>query len=234
MTSDGDFLSGNFAGASAERAKSVLEEGWHRWRELADTRGYKEEPVPREPLDLTLGDPVSEGGLKLEVAVRDLPRGDDTKPGRLEWQQCAYNLNWLDLSPEEARSLVTSSNRKQSVPTAVFDKLARRTLKDSVRGQCGDWHEGALWEGQLDVQCTDHQSRELTIRLTGFAKLSESDRAYECQLYGKARYDTDRNRFTHFELVAAGQRSGRDEFNFRQDDLGPAPKGVAMVMHSTQ
>jgi hypothetical protein len=112
----------------------------------------------------------------------------------------------------------------------VFQKIACQTLKDSVRGQCGNWDEGALYEGELVVQCMD-QLRQRTIRLTGFAKLSQSGRSYECQLYGTARYDTDRKQFTQFELVAAGQRSGRDEFNFRQDDLGPAPMGVALVMH---
>lgn len=31
--------------------------------------------------------------------------------------------------------------------------------------------------------------------------------------------------------VAAGQRSGRDPFNFRADDPGPAPMGVAFTLH---
>jgi hypothetical protein len=80
------------------------------------------------------------------------------------------------------------------------------------------------------VQCIDRTSKELTMRVTGFAKFSQPGRAYECQLYGKAQYDSIGSRFVSFELVAVGQRSGGDEFNFRQDDLGLAPMGVAFVM----
>jgi hypothetical protein len=231
MTADGDYLSGHFARVSREAAVSILGEGWQRWERLARQRGYQSKPVPQTALDPALGKPLPPGGLKLEAAVRDLPRGQDAKPGRQEWQRCAYNLNWIDLTPEEARSFVTAEMQKQPVPAAVLERLTLKTLKDAVRGQCSDWQNGALKEGQLDTQCIRQEADRLTMRLTGFARLEQSGRAYACRFHGKVVYDTRSRRFLAFELVAAGQRSGRDQFNFREDDPGPAPMGVAYTLY---
>ena len=117
------------------------------------------------------------------------------------------------------------------MPTGVLEKLALETLKDSVRGQCSDWKKGALKEGELETECIEKERERLTMRLTGFARLEQQGRAYDCRLHGKAVYDERQGRFLLFELVAAGQRSGSDEFNFRSDDLGPAPMGVAYILH---
>ena len=231
MTPDGEYLSGVFAGRLKEHAKRVLEEGWDRWRVLAQRRGYRPKKLPREPFDVALGDLIQPGGLKLEVAVRDLPRGDDSKPGHMEWHRHAYNLNWLDLTMDEAEEFVTASDQKQRVPSAVLEKLALRTLKDSVRGQCKNWEQGALREGELFSECIKREPHSLTMRLTGFANLEQSGRAYSCRLHGLATYHSEHKRFTNFEIVAVGQRSGTAKANFRQDDPGPAPMGVALVMH---
>jgi hypothetical protein len=231
MSAQGDFLSGCFACASRDRARHTLDEGWRRWEQLAQTRGYQSKPVPRTRLDYTLGKPPAPGGIKLEAAVRDLPRGDDKKPGRTEAQRCAYNLNWIDLTGEEARSLVTESKEVQPVAARVLEKLALKSLKDAVRGQCSEWHKDALKEGRLHTQCIEHEPDRLTMRLTGFARLEQAGRAYACRMHGKVVYDTRARRFLGCELVAVGQRSGRDQFNFRDDDLGPAPMGVAYTLY---
>jgi hypothetical protein len=228
MSAEGDYLSGCFACASRERAGHAIEEGWRRWQQLAKTRGYQAKAVPQTPLDYTLG--KSANGIKLEVAVRDLPRGDDLKPGRTETQRCAFNLNWAELTPEEARSFVTTSKEKQAIPAAILERLALTTLKDAVRGQCGEWRKDALKASELHTQCIDEQPDRQTMRLSGFAKLEQSQRAYSCQLHGKVVYDTRSQRVVAFELVAAGQRRGRDQFNFRDDDPGPAPMGVAYML----
>jgi hypothetical protein len=165
------------------------------------------------------------------VAVRDLPRGEDARPGREEWQRAAFNLNWIDVAPEEARAFITEATEKQPVPAALLERLARKTLKDAVRGQCSDWTKGALKDGRLATQCVKREAGRLTLRLTGFARLEQPGRAYACRLHGTAVYDTRDRRFLAFEMVAAGQRGGRDQFNFRQDYLGPAPMGVAYTLH---
>ena len=67
----------------------------------------------------------------------------------MEWQQCAYKLNWLDFTPAEAASLVAARADWQRVPAAILKKLALRTLKDSVYGECADWLDGTLRQGEL-------------------------------------------------------------------------------------
>jgi hypothetical protein len=230
MSGDGDFLSGCFACASRDRAKRTIEDGWERWEQLVKTRGYQAKPVPQTPLDHTLAKSATKGHLNLEGAVRDLPRAEGAKPGRTEGQRFAYNLSWVDLTPDEARSFVTEAPEVQTVPAAILEKLALKTLKDAVRGQCSDWRKDALKEGQLHTQCIQRKPDRLTMRLTGFAKLEQPGRAYSCQLHGKVVYDTRTRHFLVFELVAAGQRSGKDQFNFRDDDPGPAPMGVAYLL----
>ena len=231
MTAEGDFLSGYFAAAPRDRARRVIEEGWARWSRVAEERGYRSRPVPKVPIDSVPGQPAPAGGLKLEVVVRDLPRGEETHPGSEEWHRRAFNLNWIDFTASEARSFVTTERSQRQVPAGVLEKLATETLKDSVRGQCGDWKKGALKEGELETECIDKEGERLTMRLTGFARLEQRGRAYDCRLHGKAVYDERQGRFLRFELVAAGQRSGSDEFNFRAKDLGPAPMGVAYILH---
>ena len=106
-----------------------------------------------------------------------------------------------------------------------------KALKDAVRGQCSDWKPVDLREGRLDTECVRREADRVTVRLTGVVRLEGSGRAYSAALHGRAVYDTRARRFVAFELVAAGQRSGRDQFNFRTDDPGPAPMGVAFTPH---
>ena len=231
MTADGDYLSGYFARASRDKAKRAIEDGWTRWERISKDRGYRSKPVPQDPLDHTLGKPVSPGGLKLEVAVRDLPRSRDPKPTRGDATSERFNLNWIDFTTEEAQAFVTDRAEKKPVPVAIVEKLAIKTLKDAVRGQCSDWRPGDLREGRLETERVKQEADRWTLRLTGSVDLRGSTREFSCRLHGTAVYDARDRRFLAFELVAAGQRSGRDQFNFRNDDPGPAPMGVAYVLH---
>ena len=105
MTAEGEFLSGYFAWAFRDRAKRVIEEGWNRFEQLAKQKNLNPAPVPINRLDHTLGESLETGGLKLEVAVRDLPRGDVQRPGTNAFRRDAYNLSWIDLSASEVASL---------------------------------------------------------------------------------------------------------------------------------
>ena len=54
------------------------------------------------------------------------------------------------------------------------------------------------------------------------------------KLVGRARYDIESSRFTHFELVALGTRWGGTQYNGRADDLDPAPMGVAFTISKSK
>lgn len=227
MTAEGEYLSGFFAWAFPDRAKRVIEQGWNRYVQIAREKHWKPLPVPEAALSHTMGKPVAVGGVKLQIAVRDLPRGVVNRPGRREWEQCAYNLKWLDLTREEARSFVTSEKTPQAVPRRILEKMSLTVLKDCARGQCTDWPKGALRQGRLTVERIRAQGGTWTMAIRGFVVLATQSRSYAPEIYGECDYDAIRKRFTRFELMACGQRTGRTQFNFRKDDLGPAPLGVA-------
>jgi hypothetical protein len=231
ITAEGDFLSGYFAWAFRARAKGVIEQGWDRFEQLARQRNWEPQPVPKNRLDNTMGKPVAPGGMKLEVAVRDLPRDSAEHPGRDVFQRSAHNLNWVDFTAAQAAAFVTESEERQQVPLGAWQHLALHKLKDAVRGQCSDWKPPALRRSELFTQLAKQEGAELTLRITGDVSLRESGRSFTCQLHGLAVYDRSTRQFSQFNLVAAGQRSGRTQFNFRQDDGGPAPLGVAFSLH---
>ena len=228
MTPDGDYLSGYFAWAFKNRALGVIENGWSQFERIASQRGWSPQPVPTNSLNHTLGKPVESGGLKLEVAVRDLPRGRDMRPGANAFQRAAYNVSWVDFTATEARQFVTEETDKQKLPQSMLDKLSE-TLKDCVRGQASDWKKGQR-DGEILTQCIQNDSTSLVMRITGYADLSKTRNAYACQIHGTASFDKRRQKFTDFRLVASGQRSGKYGANDRQNDLGPAPMGVAYSM----
>ena len=226
MTADGEFLSGYFAWAFRNRAHNVIAQGWNRFEQLAEQNNWNPQPVPTDKLDHTLGARAAGGNIKLEVAVRDLPRGNVLRPGRNAFQRDAYNLSWIDLSPSDVESIVTESSEQQRVPQSVLLKLST-ALKDCVRGQCGDWNQRSQREGQLFTQNIGSEGDRLTMRITGRGDFSGDGRAYNCQLHGRAVFDKSSRRLSELTIVASGQRRGKAGANDRGSDPGPAPMGVA-------
>ncbi len=201
-----------------------------KWKQVLAKRKLVPKPIPASTIERALGSAIEEGGLKLEVTVRDLPRGDDKNPGEYFWERGAFNLNWLDLTSDEAKSFVTTEAERQPVSRLVMEKIALRTLKDSVRGQLKNWNDGAIQSGELTKRCIAATDERLELRFEGSVHLRQDGRQYVCQLFGRATFDRQERRFQQFELCASGQRSGKGEFNARDNDLGPAPMGVALVM----
>ena len=231
MTADGDYLSGYFAWAFKDRAKGVIEGGWRRYQELARTRGWNPRPVPKDRLVQTLGKPVDRGGLKLEAAIRDLPRDNVLHPGRNEFERCAHNAKWIDLTPQQAAAFVTESETPRTIPRSAWQGLSQHALKDCARGQCGDWKPEHIRSGELFTRLIDREGDRLTVRISGDIRLEGDGRSYTPKLHGRAVYDQQAREFVSFQLVAAGQRTGRAGANARQYDMGPAPLGVAFELH---
>ena len=230
MLADGTYLSGRFARQSNGVAREALTSGLANYKRIASQRGYKPEPVPTDKLELYGGDPLRRGGLKLEVAYRDFPRGDQKRPG--DWYfENPYNLGWHDLTPAEAKSFITTSRKPQALPDPVFQKFACKTLKDAVRGQMRDWKPNEIKQGALFTQLVGEKGSVKTFKLTGKVDFALGDLTFAPTLHGTASYDTGRGEFTDFRLVAAGQRTGKAGANGRATDLGPAPMGVGFKLY---
>jgi len=230
MTADGGYLSGKFARQSNGVARDTLTRGLAKWKNVASQKGYDPKPVPTNKLELFGGDPLQKGGLKLEVGYRDLPRGDVERPGDSRFPN-PYNLGWYDLTPAEAKAFLTDSRKAIAIPDRVFQKLAKERLKDAVRGQMGDWKDGAIKGGSLTTQLVSTSGNKKTYRLGGSAEIGVGDRSFSPKFHGTATFDSAKGEFTDFRLIAAGQRTGKGGANGRETDLGPAPMAIALTLY---
>jgi hypothetical protein len=71
----------------------------------------------------------------------------------------------------------------------------------------------------------------LTLRLDGEFLAQEGGRSFDGKLHGKAVYDTRMNRFTLFELVAVGVRTGgTGQANFRMAGEGASALGISFIL----
>ena len=61
-----------------------------------------------------------------------------------------------------------------------------------------------------------------------------SDTGFAARLEGEAEWDAGAGRFTRFDLLATGPRWGTNQYNNRQDDLGPAPLGIAFQLAGSE
>lgn len=229
MSPTGGYLGGQFGIASKKQATELMTAALEKWK----ASGAAMRPVPSNHMTLFGGKDPQPGALKLELAYRDLPRGEINRPSTA-YIQNPYNLGWFDLSAKEARAFITESQEPQPIPQALFQKLATRTLKDAVRGQMGAWDDGALKDGNLTTRRVSQDGTRTTYQFRGSAQLAEDVRSYEAQLHGRAVYDKSNKTFVVFELVAVGQRSGKGGANGRENDLGPAPMGVAFRLFPPQ
>lgn len=233
MTADGDYLSGSFARTSNGQARELVNSGWQRFEQLARQRGWSPQPIPTNRFELTMGKPTQPGGIKLAVTSRDLPRGNDRRPGTAEWERAAYNLNWIDFTPNEARTLLTDRRDRVAVPRSLLQRLTQETIRDNVRGQCS-WKKGAFREGELFTQLIQSNGAVKTVRLSGYAIVSEGGRVIGAELHGQADFNSNSGEFTRFDLIASGQRQGAAAANARQHDPGPAPIGFAYSLHRSR
>ena len=229
MTMDGGYLSGGAGRQSNANARALLQEGWREWEQKQKT-GSEGKPVPNNQLPIYGGEELTPGALKLRVAYRDLPRGKVERPGNAQFPN-PYNLGWVDFTAKEAISLLPADGNKKVVPEKLFRKLALEKLKDAVRGQMRGWRDEDLKGGSLSLEKVSEADQVNSYRLVGSAELRRGGLSFSPTLFGSAAFDTRKQVFTEFRLIAVGQRSGKGSANGRETDLGPAPMGVCFELY---
>jgi hypothetical protein len=205
-------------------------------------KGYRPQPIPRVPTDVTWADRAAQAGLLLQVNSRDLPRRPGGPEGRrfyevenpnatwLDFRKWAWNQDWFELSKDEARALLPSDGRATKVADPVVRRLVRDHLVDNVRGQVQNWEDRHIQAASLSAERVSLQGKVERIQYRGQAKAGDGAKAWEGSLLGLATFDHAKGRFTKFELLATGMRRGRCTFNNRQDDEGPAPMAVSFII----
>jgi hypothetical protein len=189
-----------------------------------------------------------EGGLILELFVRDLPR--KTGPVAPEFA-AMWNRDFAWFTREEVRSMIPerrTPGERHRVPDKLVRRLARLHLLDSVRG-VNDAHpfEGQHVEkAEMIMDVVKLEGDVLSLRIEGATRAvepplaaargsgrpDEKERGYEARLVGRATVDVRQSKFTSFALVAIGPRWGGRGYahSMRQGDLEPQPMGFALRM----
>ena len=222
----------------AEMLRTALD----RWRAGYDHGG----PAPAQLVGTRADDSgYPADGLVLQVVARDLPRAVDTRPD--DWRKIAWNVDYAWFTGDEARALVPEPRAvgaRRAAPWPVVRRLARFHLRDFVRGEPFAWPEEAIRHGELWAEIAEVAGTRVRLVLSGAVRLETEARwvrpedgeerryaaGFDGTLGGEATWDDARGAFTVFEVVAAGQRWGANQYNNREDDLGPQPLGIALLL----
>ena len=239
MTADGEVLGAHFGRHGKEQTVALLTEALKTWNELAAKKGLKPQAIPGRAKSrfAAHGVPARAGGtaganavLTLQVNSRDLPRADGKFAGPPEYRT-AWNQNWLDFTAPEAAGFLPKDGARTHVPAALFGRIAREMLVDNVRGQTGSWPDAAIRKAVLTTETVSTQGDLMTLRFEGEFHGEEPGRSFACKLHGKAVYNTRTQRFTLFELAAAGTRTGGvGQANFRTHGEGASALGISFII----
>jgi hypothetical protein len=247
FTADGTVLAAANS-REPQRMIELLQQALQRWSVLSGDGALAAGGAGPGTYTPAQPDRYPEDGLVLRQAARDLPREVDTRPD--DWRKRAWNLDYVWITAPEAAALVPPARRigaTGEAPAAVVRRLARFHLRDFVRGEPSVWPESAIRAARLTSEVVDVAGERVRLVLRGEVRLRSvarwtrpedaEDRVSDCgidaTLYGEAEWDGASGRFVAFDLLAAGPRWGTNQYNNRQDDLGPAPLGIAFELAGT-
>ncbi len=232
---DGTFLA-SVNSTDPERMAGMMREALDRFAR-PDALGA---PSPAQLVETRSPDEgYPEDGLVLVATVRDLPRPADQPPADDKW-----NLDYVWMRRDEARALVPEPvevGARREWPKPVVRRLARFHLRDYVRGEPFNWPDEAIRHAEIASEIVAIDGDTVQLALAGAVRLEAEvewvapedgetkryDNGFVVELRGEATWDRAREAFTAFELVAAGERWGTNQYNFRYNDLGPAPIGIS-------
>ncbi len=241
FSAEGRFL-GSINTRDPARMAEMLRSALDRWRSAEDLGDPSPAQLAERQVDKA-GCPV--GGLVLQLVARDLPRAVDTRPD--DWRKRAWNIDYAWITRGEAHALVPEPRAvgaRRAAPWSVVRRLARFHLRDFVRGEPFAWPEEAIRRGELWTVIVGVDGSAIRLELCGAVHLEADvhwvrpedgeERRYpsgfDCALRGEATWDDTIGAFVAFELAAVGQRWGANQYNNREDDLGPQPLGIAFTL----
>ncbi|HET7558933.1 MAG TPA: hypothetical protein VFK80_03150 [Limnochordia bacterium] len=242
FTTDGDLLA-SINTRTADRMLEMMQRALAAWEARGQRQGSA---VPNEFMaDRRFDHEPPAGGLILNVYSRDLPR--DEPLDAADWRARAHNRDHAWLTAEELSRLAPRDpavGRRYPLDPAVLRRLVLFHLIDNVRGEPPMWKAANVARAQVELVVEAVSATEVRLALTGEVRLEESgvwpigsegaptarQRGYHASLTGRVVWNRALGRPSRFDLVAAGARWGATQYNARQDDLGPAPLGIAFEL----
>lgn len=234
-------LLGSVNSLDADRVLTMLQESLDVWEAMPDAERWlspDDDLMPEHRWENSF----PERGLVLKSACRDVP-ADGTPSGE---RGTRWNRDHAWFNAEEARGWLPDTltvGATREVSQTVMDRLTGYHLVDNVIGQTIPYAPSETEASRITSEVVEVAGPRVTLELRGETR-AESDgswqlgqndwtptdvypRAMTTEVLGKATWDDDLKRFTAFELVALGERTGRTRFNGRGDDIGPAPIGFS-------
>ena len=217
---------------SAEKVLAMMQAGLEKWtavdaadRQLPDPKAFAaghrwEWSYPSD-------------GLVLERFARDIAG----TPGDRRW-----NRDHVWFTKEEAKTIVPEGVRGP-LPKALALRLACTALVDNVRGQTLPFAPQEIEDATLTTTVTKREGGVVHMRIEGSVRaiakgpwlLGQSDwtprndspRTMRTRLLGRATFDAAAGRFTAFQLVAIGTRTGSTSNSGRGKN--PKPTAIGFV-----
>lgn len=168
------------------------------------------------------------GGLILRQYMRDLPH----KLLPTDWRGKAWNQDIVWFRREEAAQFLPSKfevGANSLLPSALIRRLARAHLVDAVRGQTRAFTESEIKMAYLKCTITGVKGNRIEVRFDGETRADSGSHGMALKLLGGGAYDLNAQKFLRFELVAAGNRWGGTQYNYRFNEP-PSPIGFAFTL----
>ena len=211
----------------------IIQNGLNKWNELPHRDRYLPKDFS-ENIEHRWEDSCPEDGLILKGAKADLL----TDPPKFSERGDRWNMDHVWFNKEEASLWIPQNIKEgevQECSTIIKNRLFRFHLVDNVRGQTLPFAPQEIKKSILKVEIVEINRSDLKLSIRGnslavakgpwllgendWTPTHELDHSIETNILGNAIYNTKKEIFTEFELVALGRWIGKTQNNGRH--FGP-------------
>ena len=183
-------------------------------------------------------------GLALLMTTRDLPRGEKSR----NTDSQAINFDHVWFEKDEMLAMVPDDPSKGQLvplPRVVSERLARFHMIDSVRGETDPYDEDQVKIDNVGLKVMKVSAETIKFVIYGRSEAKRpptnetspytghkitKEMGTDLEWSGAVVFDRKQQRFTRFDLLAAGKRWGGSLYNFRDNDSGPEPIGYGFQL----
>ena len=182
--------------------------------------------------------------MALRMVTRDLPREAKVRNNYPD----DSNIDYVWFKKDEMLALIPDEPKEGQLfplPKLFAERLARFNLIDSVRGETSPYDENQIKLEDVGLKVMKVSPETIKFVIYGRSKAKrpptnetnpftgnkiDEEMGTELVWSGAVVFDREQQRFTRFDLLAAGKRWGGSTYNFRDNDPGPQPIGFAFQL----
>ena len=222
------------------RIQRLLGDAMRRWKTttVAERSPKFKDTVATDP-KFTQTPPKD--GLVLRMIARDLPRAAKARRTDLTQQ----NIDHFWIHKEDMLAMIPEDPTKGQlvpIPKVIARRLAKFNLMDNVRGEARPFNSEQVTLDNIGLKVVKVSEETIkfvvygrsvaakpptreTNPFTGFR--IDKEMGTDLVWSGAVVFDRKQQKFTRFDLLAAGERWGGCVYNFRDNDMGRSPIGFA-------